>query len=119
MNAILPIAAAPDASDLQQVAAELGAARARIETTFVSVGDWLVGQTWSNFDDLSANPETLDFAQLNAVGFLRQPQIRYTYPTKDAGNFTAAVENSVSYVLDNTGSATTAGTPSARARIAL
>src|SRR6185312_6297097 len=41
MNAILPIAAAPDASDLQQVAAELGAARARIETTFVSVGDWL------------------------------------------------------------------------------
>jgi len=41
MNAVLPISAAPDASDLQQVAAELGAARARIETTFVSVGDWL------------------------------------------------------------------------------
>jgi hypothetical protein len=35
--------------------------------------------------------------------------VRYTYATPQYGNFTAAIESSVSYVLDPTGSATDAG----------
>jgi hypothetical protein len=35
--------------------------------------------------------------------FIRQPQIRFTYGTPSWGAFTVALENSSSYVLDNTG----------------
>lgn len=81
----------------------------RLRHAYGQFGGLLIGQTWSTFMDGDNLPETVDFNGPIGATFIRQPQIRYTYPTKDAGNFTVAVENSVSYVLDNTGSATTAG----------
>jgi len=51
--------------------------------------DWLVGQTWSNFMDLSAYPETVDFiGPTDGVLLNRQAQLRYR-----RGGFSIALEN--------------------------
>ncbi len=81
----------------------------RLRQAYGQVGGFLVGQTWSTFMDLDNSPETVDFNGPIGSTFIRQPQIRYTYKTANAGAFTAALENSVSYVLDNTATVTTNG----------
>lgn len=72
----------------------------RLRHAYVQVGSWLVGQTWSSFMDVDATPEVVDFNGPIGSTFIRQPQVRYTYVTPNYGNFTAAIENSVSYVLE-------------------
>ncbi len=81
----------------------------RLRQAYGQFGGLLVGQTWSTFMDVDNSPETVDFNGPTGSTFIRQPQIRYAYPTKDIGTFTVALENSVSYMLDNTGSAVTQG----------
>ncbi|MBB4014365.1 DcaP family trimeric outer membrane transporter [Niveibacterium umoris] len=81
----------------------------RLRLAYGQVGPWLVGQTWSTFMDADSLPETVDFNGPIGATFIRQPMVRYTYVTPDIGNFTAAIENSASYVLDETGTATAAG----------
>ncbi|WP_246860652.1 DcaP family trimeric outer membrane transporter [Noviherbaspirillum sp. UKPF54] len=81
----------------------------RLRHAYAQVGGWLFGQTWSTFMDIDNTPETVDFNGPIGSTFIRQPMVRYTYVTPQYGNFTAAVENSVSYVLDPTGTATDAG----------
>ncbi len=76
----------------------------RLRHAYGQFGGLLIGQTWSTFMDVDNSPETVDFNGPIGATFIRQPQIRYAYPTKDYGTFTAAVENPVSYVLDNAGS---------------
>jgi hypothetical protein len=75
----------------------------RIRHLFGQFGGLLVGQTWSTFMDVDNYPETVDFNGPIGSTFIRQPQIRYTYAIPDWGSFTAALENSSSYVLDHTG----------------
>jgi hypothetical protein len=72
----------------------------RLRHAYGQFGGLLIGQTWSTFMDVDNLPETVDFNGPIGATFIRQPQIRYTYPTKDDGNFTVAVENPVSYVLE-------------------
>lgn len=72
----------------------------RLRHAYGQFGGLLVGQTWSTFMDGDNAPETVDFNGPIGSTFIRQPQVRYTYPTKDSGSFTVAVENAVSYVLD-------------------
>ncbi len=81
----------------------------RLRQAYGQFGGLLVGQTWSTFMDVDNSPETVDFNGPIGSTFIRQPQIRYAYNTKDVGTFTVALENSVSYLLDNTGSAVTQG----------
>ena len=81
----------------------------RLRLAYFQLGPWLVGQNWSAFMDIDNTPETVDFNGPIGSTFIRQPQIRYTYVTPQYGNFTASIENSSSYVLDSTGTATTAG----------
>lgn len=81
----------------------------RLRHAYLTVGPWLFGQTWSTFMDIDNTPETVNFNGPIGSTFIRQPQIRFTYATPQYGNFIAAVENSVSYVLDSSGSATTDG----------
>ena len=81
----------------------------RLRHAYLQMGPWLFGQTWSTFMDIDNTPETVDFNGAIGSTFIRQPQIRYTYTTPTAGNFSGAIENSVSYVLDDKGAATTAG----------
>ncbi len=72
----------------------------RVRHLFGQFGGLLVGQTWSTFQDVDNFPETVDFNGPIGQTFIRQPQIRYTYGTPTWGNFTVALENSSSYVLD-------------------
>ncbi|WP_310625096.1 DcaP family trimeric outer membrane transporter [Limnohabitans sp.] len=81
----------------------------RLRQAYFQMGGFLVGQSWSTFMDLDNTPETVDFNGPIGGTFLRQPQIRYTYATPQSGNYTVALENSVSYVLDATGTAMSSG----------
>jgi len=50
---------------------------------------WLVGQTWSNFQDVATLPDSVDFiGSTDGTVFVRQPQVRYT-----VGGFSFSVEN--------------------------
>ena len=55
----------------------------------MSWNNWLAGQTWSNFQDVAALPEAVDFVGVTeGTTFVRQAQIRYT-----SGPFSVALEN--------------------------
>ncbi len=46
---------------------------------YVSWNHWLAGQTWSNFQDVAALPDTVDFTGASeGTNFNRQAQLRYT-----------------------------------------
>ncbi|MFM9436447.1 hypothetical protein ACFDR9_003531 [Janthinobacterium sp. CG_23.3] len=74
----------------------------RLRHAYGQFGGLLVGQTWSTFMDVDNSPETVDFNGTIGGTFIRQPMVRYTYPTKDYGSFTVAAENASSYVLEGT-----------------
>jgi hypothetical protein len=80
----------------------------RLRHAYGQFGGLLVGQTWSTFMDVDNSPETVDFNGTIGGTFIRQPMVRYTYPTKDYGSFTIAAENASSYVLED-GAATPKG----------
>ncbi len=66
----------------------------RIRQAFVSYDGWLFGQTWSNFQNVGALPETLDFVgPAEGTVFVRQAQLRYT-----TGNWSFSAENPESTV---------------------
>jgi hypothetical protein len=81
----------------------------RLRHAYLQVGGWMVGQNWSTFMDIDNTPETVDFNGPIGATFVRQPQVRYTYVTPQTGNYTVALENSLSYVYDKAGSAMDAG----------
>lgn len=61
----------------------------RVRHAFLQYDNWLMGQTWSTFQNVGSLPETVDFIGNTDFGiFVRQAQIRYT-----AGGFQVAVEN--------------------------
>ena len=56
---------------------------------YVSWNNWLAGQTWSNFMDVAALPDAVDFVGVtDGTTFVRQAQVRYT-----RGPFSVALEN--------------------------
>lgn len=61
----------------------------RLRQAYASWGNWLFGQTWTTFQDVSALPETLDFiGPVEGTVFVRQAQVRYS-----RGNWQLALEN--------------------------
>ncbi|MGB5335919.1 MAG: DcaP family trimeric outer membrane transporter [Woeseiaceae bacterium] len=61
----------------------------RMRHAFVKYNNWLVGQTWTTFQDVGALPENLDFiGPSEGTTFGRQPMVRYTN-----GPWEFAVEN--------------------------
>ncbi len=59
-------------------------------------GEWkglLGGQTWSTFQDISAQPFTWGYQGPDAVIFVRQAQIRYTAKPSDQLEWAVAVED--------------------------
>ena len=71
----------------------------RMRHAYLKWNDWLVGQTWSTFMDVSTLPESLDFiGPAGGTTFVRQPQIRYT-----RGGFAVALENPETTVTPNGG----------------
>ena len=66
----------------------------RIRQAFVTYDGWLFGQAWSNFQNVGALPETLDFVgPAEGTVFVRQAQARYT-----TGNWSFSIENPESTV---------------------
>ena len=58
-----------------------------LRQAYVSYGNWLAGQTWSNFMDVAALPDAVDFVgTTDGTVFVRQAQTRYT---KGAWSFSA------------------------------
>lgn len=64
----------------------------RIRHATVNWGRWTTGQTWSNFFNVSALPEYLDFIGPVGTIFVRQPQVRYAVPRAD-GSWMISLEN--------------------------
>lgn len=61
----------------------------RIRHAFIKYNNWLIGQTWSTFQDVKGLPETLDFiGNTDGTVFVRQTMIRYTN-----GGLEIALEN--------------------------
>ena len=56
---------------------------------YVSWNNWLAGQTWSNFMDVAALPDAVDFVgPTDGTVFVRQAQVRYT-----KGPWSVSLEN--------------------------
>jgi len=50
-----------------------------LRQAYVSYNNWLAGQTWSNFMDVAALPDAVDFVgATDGTIFVRQAQLRYT-----------------------------------------
>jgi len=64
----------------------------RIRHASLNWDGWTVGQTWTNFFNVSALPDYLDFIGPVGVTFGRQAQIRYTRPV-DNGDWAISLEN--------------------------
>lgn len=70
----------------------------RMRHAYGELGNFLVGQTWSNFSDLGSFPDTVDFNPPGTTTLLRQPQIRYSMPI-GSSKLALSVENSQSLSL--------------------
>ncbi len=61
----------------------------RLRQAYLTYGRWLLGQTWSTFQNVAALPETVDFiGPTESTVFIRQPMIRYS-----VGGLQLALEN--------------------------
>ncbi|TKR29311.1 hypothetical protein FCE95_14205 [Luteimonas gilva] len=50
-----------------------------LRQAYISWNNWLAGQTWSNFQDVAALPDAVDFVgTTDGTIFVRQAQLRYT-----------------------------------------
>ncbi len=65
----------------------------RLRHAYGEVGNVLAGQTWSNFLDLAAYPESLDFIGPAGLTFVRQAQLRYTDSIDDNWSYAVALES--------------------------
>lgn len=60
-----------------------------IRHAYVAWDKWLAGQTWSNFQDVAALPDAVDFiGPTEGTIFVRQAQLRYTH-----GPWSVSIEN--------------------------
>jgi hypothetical protein len=64
----------------------------RVRHAYGTLGNLLVGQTWTTFSDVAAYPETVDFGGPAGVIFARQAKVRWTQPFA-GGQWSLALEN--------------------------
>lgn len=64
----------------------------RLRHAYGELAGLLAGQTWSNFMHFAAYPSTVDFDGPVGVSFIRQGQVRYTFPA-GPGELSVAAEN--------------------------
>jgi len=64
----------------------------RLRHAYISFGEFLVGQTWTNFGDVSGSPNTLDLEGPNSMPASRVPQIRWRRQFNDKFLLLCALE---------------------------
>lgn len=74
----------------------------RVRHAYGELGNWLVGQTWTNFADLGSYADTVDFNGPGTVPLVRQPQVRYTLPVGATSKLALSVENPYSDAITAT-----------------
>ena len=65
----------------------------RIRHAYVNYGNWLIGQTWSNFAVPDYMPETIDALAFVGSSVKRTPQVRYKHTFNPNTNLVTAVED--------------------------
>jgi hypothetical protein len=65
----------------------------RLRHAYGTVGNLLVGQTWTTFLDFGGAPDTVDFNGPGSLALVRNPMIRYTIPLGDGMSLALAAEN--------------------------
>ena len=65
----------------------------RIRHAYVNYGQWLIGQTWSNFAMPDYMPETIDALGYVGGSIKRTPQVRYTHRLSPETNVVSSVED--------------------------
>lgn len=74
----------------------------RLRHAYAQVKNVLIGQTFTNFMDPDAFPDTLDFQGPNGMVNLRNPQLRYGFALTSSSTFYISVEKPSSDVLFTT-----------------
>lgn len=80
----------------------MGAASLRIRHAYLTYGDFLVGQTWSTFNDLNFLPNIADFNLAPGQGAVRVPMVRYETNVAPATKVAVALERAKSGDSDRT-----------------
>lgn len=70
----------------------------RLRHAYAQVKNLLLGQSFSNFMDPDAGPDTLDFQGPNSQVSIRNPQLRYTFGLGEKTNLSFSVEKASSDV---------------------
>ncbi len=70
----------------------------RIRHAYVEMRDWLVGQTWSNYEDFASLPETVQFNPTLTASGPRQAQVRYTF-NLPSSQLSIALENAGTFMF--------------------
>ncbi len=64
----------------------------RLRHAYLTFGEFVIGQTWTNFGDVSASPNTLDLEGPNSMAASRVPQIRWSRDLNPRFNLLVAIE---------------------------
>lgn len=72
----------------------------RMRQAFITYDGWTFGQAWSNFQNVGALPDSVDFVgTMPGTVFVRQPMIRY----KSKSGFSVSVENPETTITNSVG----------------
>jgi hypothetical protein len=74
----------------------------RLRHAYTQAKNFLIGQTFSNFQDPDAGPDGLDFQGPNSQVAIRNPQFRYTHPLGEKTSLSFAVEKASSDIAFKT-----------------
>jgi len=89
----------------------------RIRHAYMTYDQWLLGQTWSNFNAIEYFPETVD-ASLSVGGSLtRVPQIKYSVPVNPNLNLAFSLEDSKAETVTRTGTQNFTTDPDAKLKL--
>jgi len=77
-----------------------GGGQFRLRHANISVGNFLIGRTWTNFMPISYYPGTLDFQGPAGIPFSRQTQARYTHPLGENASLAVSIENGAGTTSD-------------------
>jgi|LakMenE18May11ns_1017448.scaffolds.fasta_scaffold9948050_2 hypothetical protein len=84
----------------------------RMRHAYITYGDFLIGQTWTNFGDVGASPNTLDLEGPNSMPGSRVAQVRWRKQISPSWNLLFALEEpKADYTSLDSAKAVKAGLP--------